>query len=63
MSEKLRLSFDLSGEGLGMVFKDYEVLALEAMWEDPDHLFSSYEVSEAVNEKLSTGVTRSRGPR
>lgn len=51
MSEKLNI--DLSESDLGMAFKEWEILSLETLWENPDHMFSSLEVTEAVNEKLS----------
>ncbi|MFP3952429.1 MAG: hypothetical protein ACLFVP_09865, partial [Candidatus Bathyarchaeia archaeon] len=49
----VNLKIDLSAKDLGMVFKDYEILALETLWQNPEHMFSSLEVTEAVNEKLA----------
>lgn len=55
------MKVDLSEKDLEMIFKDYEILALETLWKEPDHMFSSLEVTESVKEKLAEkGETISR---
>ena len=48
----MNLSMDLSQQGLHMFFKDWQVLALQALWGSSEAL-NSREVCDAINEKTS----------
>jgi len=49
----MKMKIDLSEEGLGMFFKEYEILSLETLWKKQGQMLTSFEVTEAVNQKLS----------
>jgi len=60
VTSKLPITFDTSGEGLAMVLKDYQEVALRYLWRLDGEGASSRDVWMQVNEDLTGKRTISR---